>query len=174
MKFTVRECKENDIEIIADYFITASTDYLEGMGVDKNKFPKRDEYIVKLQHELTKPYSEKELYYIVWEQNGKAVGHSNVNNIIFGEVATMHLHVWNPQLRQNGLGTQFLKKTIPLYFKNLELKKLICQPYAKNISPNKTLQKVGFNFVKNYKTVPGPINFYQEVNLYEIHKNALV
>ena len=53
--------------------------------------------------------------------------------------------------------------TIPCYFKNLQLKKLICEPYALNPAPHKTLEKLGFQFEKEYVTVPGSINFEQPV-----------
>ena len=170
MEISVRECLEEDIEKIVDYFLKSDAEYLRGMGADKNKLLARNEWIKKLQQEFKKPYAEKELYYIIWLLDNEAVGHSNVNHIKFGEVATMHLHVWNSKLRQNGLGSKFLKKTIPLYFENLKLEKLICEPFSGNISPNKTLRKIGFDFIKNYETIPGAINFYQEVSRYEITK----
>ena len=59
--------------------------------------------------------------FIIWQIDNKAVGHSNVNNIKFGESATMHLHLWERSKRKSGLGLEFLKMTIPLYFKNLSL-----------------------------------------------------
>ena len=85
----------------------------------------------------------------------------------------MHLHIWNSKRRQNGLGIEFLKQTIPLYFKNLQIKTLICEPYSKNSPPNKTLPKVGFDFIRFYATVPGWINYYQTVNRYEFTKEKL-
>ena len=37
-----------------------------------------------------------------------------------------------------------------------------------NPAPNKTLARVGFEFVKEYVTVPGSINFEQPVNRWEM------
>ncbi|MUV02499.1 hypothetical protein GN157_02150 [Flavobacterium rakeshii] len=56
------------------------------------------------------------------------------------------------------------------YFNNLKLKKLYCQPNAFNPSPNKTLEKAGFRFVKEYITTPGSITFEQAVKLWEINE----
>ena len=170
MKITVREFIAADIEKIVGYFIDADSDFLKGMGAEKNKLPKREKWIQNLQSELLKPYKKKEYYYIVWLLDGKPVGHSNVNHILFGESATMHLHLWETKIRKRGLGLKFLKLTIPFFFEKLELKKLICEPFSENIAPNKTLKKLGFNLIRTYKTKPGPINFFQTVNRYELKK----
>jgi ribosomal-protein-alanine N-acetyltransferase len=82
----------------------------------------------------------------------------------------MHLHLWNNASRKKGNGTAFVKLTLPYYFENLQLKKLCCEPYALNTAPNKTLKKVGFTFIKKYTTIPGILNFEQEVNLWEMTK----
>ena len=170
MKLSVRELKRDEIGIIVDYFVNAEDSFLKGMGADKSKLPTRTEWIEKLEFDFTKSYHEKDFYYIIWLQNGQAVGHSNINHIEFGNTATMHLHLWENSTRKKGLGLDFLKMTVPYYFKNLELQKLICEPYSKNIAPNKVLKKLGFEFVRTYETTPGQINFLQMVNRYELKK----
>jgi hypothetical protein len=40
--------------------------------------------------------------------------------------------------------------TIPFYFKNFELEKLIYEPYAENIGPNKILKELGFELIITY------------------------
>lgn len=170
MKLSVREIKKSDIEKTVDYFVYAGAEFLKGMGADKSKFPKREEWIKKLELDFKKSYEKKEFYYIIWLLDNQAVGHSNINNIEFGKSATMHLHLWKNDKRKNGLGLDFLKLTIPYYFKNFELKKLICEPYSKNIAPNKVLKKLEFKLTKTYDTIPGWINFHQTVNRYELQK----
>jgi RimJ/RimL family protein N-acetyltransferase len=168
MQLSVREYTAHDIEKIVDYFIQADIDFLKGMGADKRKFPERKPWIELLQKELVKAYHEKSYYYLVWLLDHQPIGHSNVNQIEFGASAQMHLHVWNSERRKSGLGVAFLRRTIPYYFEKLALKKLICEPYSLNVAPNKTLLKVGFKFVRTYETIPGPINFRQIVNRYEL------
>lgn len=170
MKLTVREIQLTDIEKIVDYFVNADTEFLRGMGADKRKLPKREEWIEKLEFELNKPYAEKEFYYVIWLLDNLPIGHSNINKIEFGKDATMHLHLWKNDKRKNGLGFDFLRLTIPYYFKNFKLEKLICEPYSENVAPNKVLKKLGFELVQTYKTTPGWINFYQRVNRYELKK----
>ena len=159
---------EEDISLVVDYFIYADEAYLHGMGALKSKLPDRAEWINMLSAGIGKPYEQKEFYYIIWLLNGRPIGHSNINKIEYGNNATMHLHVWNPQKRMKGMGVQFLKKTIPKFFNNLALKKLICEPYSQNIGPNKTLRRLGFDFIHAYETTPGWINYKQVVNRYEL------
>ena len=174
MKLTVREIHTNDIEKIVNYFINADTEFLKEMGADKSKLPKKKEWIEKLESEFNKTYANKEFYYIIWLLDNQAIGHSNINNIEFGKSATMHLHLWSNDKRKNGLGLDFLRLTIPYYFKNFGLEKLICEPYSKNIAPNKVLKKVGFEMIRTYATTPGWINFHQTVNRFELKKDNLL
>lgn len=167
---SVREYQLNDIEKVVNYFVDADDEFVKDMGADKSKFPTKEEWTNKLKSELGKPYSQKTFYYIIWLINDEPIGHSNVNAIDYGKTAVMHLHIWDNKKRKSGFGLEFLKLTIPYYFKHLKLETLICEPSAKNPAPNRTLKKVGFELVKTYDTTPGWINFHQTVNRFELSK----
>jgi len=55
---------------------------------------------------------------------------------------------------------------LPFYFRNFKLQELICEPYSLNPAANKTLVKLGFEFIKEYETTPGWINLHQKVRRY--------
>jgi RimJ/RimL family protein N-acetyltransferase len=167
-KLSVREIQEGDIELIINYWLNADQTFLENMGVDVSKMPTREVWQEMLRQQLLESYPEKKSYCIVWQVNGKAVGHSNVNKIIFGQEAFMHLHLWKNELRKSGLGTSLVKMTLPYYFNHLNLKMLYCEPYALNDAPNNTLKKVGFEFVKEHINIPGFLNFEQKTNLWKL------
>lgn len=170
MKLSVREMRPNDAERIVDYFVNADAEFLKGMGADKSKLPNREEWIEKLESEFKKTYKDKEFYYIIWSIDDQPIGHSNINSIEFGDIATMHLHLWKNNKRRNGLGLALLRLTISYYFKNFKLKKLICEPSSENIAPNRVLKKLQFELIRTYETTPGWINFHQTVNRYELKK----
>jgi RimJ/RimL family protein N-acetyltransferase len=170
MSISVREMKLEDSEGIVDYFLKADPEFITGMGAYPEKLPERDKWLEILHSEFRKPYREKSFYYIIWVYDHKPVGHSNINDIIYGQDARMHLHLWHTDVRSKGLGLQFLSQTIPYYFKNFRLKKINCDPYALNPAPFKTLEKVGFEFIKEYETTPGWINFHQTVKHYELSR----
>ena len=153
----------SDIELLANYWTHSSHEYLTAMGVDISKLPSRKIFMEMLEGQFHKPIEEKRAYCIIWLKDDQPVGHSNTNPTYYGKEANMHLHIWHPENRKKGLGEIFLQMTIPLFFKNLKLEKLICEPYALNPAPHKALQKLGFDLEKEYTTIPGAINFEQPV-----------
>lgn len=155
---------------MVDYFLDADDAFLAGMGVDRELLPPRDAWLESLliDHEL--PDEQKDRLYVGWYCDGEQVGHSSVNKIVLGEEAFFHLHLWRRELRQSGIGTQFCRESIAIYFDRLRLKRLWSEPYAENPAPNRTLVKLGFQFIKRYRTVPGPTAFEQEVNFYRLER----
>ena len=166
---SVREIEQGDIESITNYWLNSDPVFLQGMGVDLTKVPAREPWKEMLTEQLNQSYQEKKSYCTTWLVDGVAIGHCNVNKIIFGEEAYMHLHIWQNENRTRGMGTALVKMSLPLFFNNLLLKKIYCEPYSLNPAPNKTLEKLGFEFVKTYTTTPGWINFEQQVNLWELN-----
>ena len=163
-QLSVRQSEISDFENIVDYFLKSDKGFLFGMGVDAKKLPSKEEWLNLLSLDFHLPLDQKKFYYVVWLSDNKPVGHSNINKIVFREEAYMHLHLWQREARQKGTGSSFLKITLPYYFNNFKLKTLYCEPSALNPAPNKTLKKIGFDFIKSYETTPGWINFYQTVN----------
>jgi RimJ/RimL family protein N-acetyltransferase len=161
---SVRELREGDIELIADYWVQAEPDYLVGMGVDLSKVPTRYDFIRMLSDQLKLPLKMRQSFCTMWQEGHEAIGHCNVNKIVFGQEAYMHLHLWRRERRYRGLGVSLVRQSLEHFFDQLELQDLFCEPYALNPAPNAVLAKVGFSFVKEYTTVPGAINFEQKVN----------
>lgn len=160
----VRESEIEDLEGIIDYFLKSDTDFLVGMGVDVSKLPSKTEWMNRLRSNLHQDIESKDFYYITWLSDNKVIGHSNINKLIYGQEAYMHLHLWRAENRQKGIGFKLLKLTLPFYFNAFKLKHLYCEPSAANPAPNKALAKLGFDFIQSYDTTPGWINYYQTVN----------
>jgi RimJ/RimL family protein N-acetyltransferase len=160
----VNEARSEHYESIVDYFLNGDLKFLNGMGVDPEKLPDRETWVKTLHENHSKPVEERTIFYVVWYVNGEAIGHSNINKIIFGQEGYMHLHMWRSDIRKSGFGFDLIRKSIPHYFNTFNLKNLYCEPYALNPAPNKTLKKIGFEFVKEYETTPGTISFPQPVN----------
>jgi len=169
-KLSVREMQESDIELITQYWLQADPSFLTGMGVDLSKVPLKGEWIQMLKEQLSQPIEEKKSYCIIWLDGGIPIGHSNVNKIKFGEEAYMHLHLWKISKRKKGFGSDLVRKTLPYFFEKLKLKKLYCEPFALNPAPNKTLEKIGFSFEKEYLTTPGWLNFEQPVKRWVLNR----
>jgi len=162
-----------EYELTLDHFYDTDADFLHGMGVDRLKLPPKNQWLDALLADHEKPDGQRDRFYLVWICRGERIGHSSINKIVLGVEASIHLHMWNAQLRKAGLGTEFVRKSAGLYFQRFNLKKLICEPFAENPAPNRALETLGFTFVRRYVTTPGPISFEQQVNRYEILRGAL-
>lgn len=167
----VREIQEKDIRLLADYWYLSNEDFLTGMGVDLKKMPSREEFTKMLQQQINTWIEKKIAFALIWEVDNIPVGHTNINKITYGKEAYMHLHLWNSSWRKKGLGTQLVKGSLPFYFEKFNLEALICEPRAINSAPNKTLEKAGFEFERTYITIPGAINFEQEVNRWKMTRS---
>jgi RimJ/RimL family protein N-acetyltransferase len=167
-RFEIRPLEISDIPLIADYWLTSEPAFLESMGVDLHKLPSREGLIAGLTAQLAKPIKERQTYALIWLANDKPIGHCNVNPFTYGEEATMHLHLWKSDNRQKGIGTELAFRSVVHFFKELKINRLISEPYALNLAPNKTLEKLQFKKVKTYRTIPGSLNFEQEVNRWEL------
>ncbi|MBD0376552.1 MAG: GNAT family N-acetyltransferase [Flavisolibacter sp.] len=163
-RLSVRKALEADFENIIDYFLNADKDFLIGIGADIAKLPKREEWLALLLEDFQQKIEDRKFFYVIWLMDNEPVGHSNINKIVFGEEAYMHLHLWNPAKRRKGAGAELVKRSLPYYFETFKLKIAYCEPYAFNPAPNKTLEKIGFDFTKQYETTPGCINYHQTVN----------
>ncbi len=165
---SVKELQREDVQHIINYWHSSESSFLKRMGVDLTKIPDRSSMEQMLLAQIVTPYDHKKSYCIIWQHNGKPIGHSNVNPVKYGEEAFMHLHLWKSDLRKKGLGFELVRMTLPYFFENLKLKKIISETYSLNLAPNKTLERIGFTFVKEYLTVPGSINFEQVVTRWEL------
>lgn len=171
--FSVRPQTIEDNELIANYFLNADTDFLLKMGVDKSKLYKKAYWLNLLSENFHLEDDKKQLYYLIWLEDNMPIGHCNINKIVTNKEAYMHLHLWQSNQRQKGLGLEFIKLAIPILFQVFNLEKLFCEPYALNPAPNRILSKYGFEFVLNYETTPGIFNFYQPVNKWCLTKEKL-
>ena len=156
--------QQEDVVLIVDYWHNSSDEHLIGMGVDLDKLPGRDDMMQGISTQLGQSFEEKNAYALIWELNGKPVGHCNINEITFGSQANMHLHIWEKDNRRLGYGIEWVRMSLPFYLTNFELQTLICEPMRSNPGPNRLLKKLGFIHEKDYVTIPGSHCFEQEVS----------
>lgn len=173
-ELSVRPLTEKDIPLIADYWLNATPEFLINMGVDLKKMPDRKQWEESLQKQLQTPIPDKPSFCLIWEANGLPSGHCNINKIVFGKEAFMHLHLWQTTDRQRGMGEHLVRLSLPFFFDLYELQNLYCEPHANNPAPNKTLKKVGFQWLKEYVTIPGWLNYEQPVNLWQLTREQFL
>ncbi len=167
---SIREITAADVPLITRYWLDAEPAFLTGMGVDLAKMPAEHEWHAMLTEQVNTPIPDRKSYALIWLIDGVPSGHCNINKIIPGEEAYMHLSLWNTNSRKRGMGVELVRMSVPYFFKNYNLKRLYSEPYALNPAPNKTLAKAGFQFVHEVVTTPGSLSFEQPVNVWVMER----
>jgi RimJ/RimL family protein N-acetyltransferase len=170
MTLTVREMMASEIDLVIEYFLGATAEYLEILGVDPSRLPAADGWRERFRREDGKSIKQRGWMVLIWLMDDRPVGFSSSDKIRHGEQANMHLHVTEPERRHQGLGVECVRRSVDLYFERLKLKRLFCEPNAFNVAPNRTLQKAGFRYLKTHMTVPGPLNYHQAVTRWVIER----
>ena len=170
MTLAVREMTGSEVDIIIDYFQESTPEHLETLGVDPTRLPAAESWRERLRHQCALPIEQKNMVLLVWLLGDRRIGFSTADKIHHGEQANMHLHVIEPERRQQGVGAECVRRSVDIYFQRLGLKRLYCEPNAFNVGPNRTLQKAGFKYLKTHMTVPGPLNFHQAVTRWVIER----
>jgi len=75
---SVREIQKEDIDLILTYWLKSDSAFLVGMGVDLDKLPDEKDFRIMLSQQLRQSYEEKQSYCIIWQFDGKPVGHSSI------------------------------------------------------------------------------------------------
>ncbi len=158
------------MDIRIDYFHQASDDYLQTLGVDRSSLPSAETWRSSYAADFALPVQDRLGLVLLWQLDGRAVGFSSSDRIVFGKEAYMHLHLLEADNRRKGLGVEFVKKSAAYYFRILELERLFCEPNAFNVAPNRTLQKAGFRYLFSHEAQPGPINFFQTTTRWVMHR----
>ena len=138
--------------------------------MERARLPSREDWLSHYEREFALPIPERSSYILAWELDGELIGFSTADPFTFGAEAFMHLHIRLPQRRQAGLGVEFVRRSAHVYFETLELRRLLCQPNAFNVAPNRTLQAAGFRYVRTEVCRPHPINFEQAITRWMLER----
>jgi RimJ/RimL family protein N-acetyltransferase len=172
-RFAVQEMALDEVGIVIDYFHGATPEHLELLGVDPTRLPPPPVWRERYVQEYAKAIEQRATLLVIWKSGNQPIGFSSADKIVFGRQANMHLHVLRPEDRNSGFGTACVAQTAELYFNALKLERLFCEPNAFNVAPNRTLQRVGFRYVKTHNTVPGPLNFHQAVTRWVLERQQI-
>lgn len=129
---------------VVAYFRGASPEDLDRMGVDPARLPPAEEWTRRLEDVLRAPLGSAGSAYLAWVVDGEAVGFSSLKDLVPGESASMHLHMWSASHRGRGLGPVLFCLSALEAWDRFRLRSVVCEPSAGNPMPNRLLAKVGF------------------------------
>ena len=108
-RLVVREMQLAEVGMRIDYFHNSTDEYLQRLGVDRASLMSPEEWASVYRHDYARPIEQRDTYSLVWELDGRPVGFSSTDRIVFGQEAFMHLHIVVPDLRREGLGAEFVE-----------------------------------------------------------------
>lgn len=171
-RLLVREMRLEEVGLRIAYFHEASDEHLRTLGVERRLLPEPQAWFAFHEEDYRRPLRERVNFLLLWALDGRSVGFSTLDRIAFGHEAFMHLHVVDPSLRRQGLGTEFVRRSVAVYFDVFELERLYCEPNAFNVAPNRTVQRAGFEYLFTHEATPTPINFPQVTTRWVLDRRA--
>jgi len=171
---TVRELGADEIDLRIRYFHEASDADLLRMGVDRPRMPAPDVWAAAYAADAAHGRAERTTSSLAWELDGAVVGFASLDRITYGDEAFFHLHLLDAQQRHRGLGTPFVRLSAVRFVELFALRRLLAEPNALNVAPNRTLQRAGFRYVCTHETVPGPFHPRQPVTRWVLDATDLV
>jgi hypothetical protein len=169
---SIRPMQAADVSLMVQYWMNCTDEDLSRMGADKTKLPSTEAFSLVL-HEICKtPQSDAKSFYLIWLIDGVAVGHSALKDIVHGEIAHMHLHLWNEDYRGKGHGRKLFCLCALEFYKLFKLKLILCEPRASHPMPNSMLSKIGFQKWKTYLSTSSELSETCDLNSYIIDRET--
>src|ERR1700738_2512431 len=95
---------------------------------DPTRLPNRELWQERIAQEFALPLNQRTSVPVAWLLEDRLVGFSTADRIVFGDRANMHLHVVDASQRNHGLGVQCVRQSVDVYFEELRLRRLFCEP----------------------------------------------
>jgi len=140
-----RDLLPEDIDLFLDYWHHSPLGFLEGMGVDPKKIASPEEMRTHLQAQIDDiaKNGSKVGRLLIIEYLCEPIGYHNLNEIIAGDSALFHAHIWNPKMRGQGLGTYSYPRASRIYMDRFNLKKVRFISPIQNKGINRIKEKLG-------------------------------
>ena len=153
---------------VITYFHSRSDAQLAVMGCARDCLPEMSVWRDDLFMQASLPVCERSIYYVGWYADRRLIGHANINDIVFGDRALLHMHMWDDGMTGRGYGPRLLTESLRHFFREFSLRQITCTPKADNPGPNGALRRLGIPIAQHYEARPGPMATDQMVNHYDI------
>src|SRR5215467_6850344 len=170
-RLTVRPLAREDFDGFIAYFTRASQADAERMGLAIDKVPSPAQLRSDLEAMIATPVDRLRSFVLAWCIDGKTVGHSSLKDIVWGDVGSMHLHMWRADLRGKGYGPRLFCLSALDFYDRFNLKRIMCEPKADNPMANRMLQRIGFPLVLTHVAASSELSVVCELNRYEIPRD---
>jgi RimJ/RimL family protein N-acetyltransferase len=167
MDLSVRPLAPEDFDAFINYWLALSKAEIERLGVAIDRLPSATQMHSDLEAMLAASDGARG-FVLAWCIDGKAIGHSSLKDIVPTDSGSIHLHMWRADLRGKGYGPHLFCLAAVDFYKRFQLKRMICEPKADNLSPNRLLQRIGFPLISTRIGRSSELSAICKLNRYDI------
>lgn len=172
-RLEARPMRPDEAPRVVDYFLGLDDADIERMAiVGRSRLPARDDWIAALRRHIATPDAEATASYTTWLVDGAAVGFSSLKDLRVGGDARMHLHMWSAPHRGKGHGAALFCMTALQGFERFRLQRVVCEPRAGNVMPNRMLAKAGFPLLRSYDGTSSELSVRTRLNQYDVRPDV--
>jgi RimJ/RimL family protein N-acetyltransferase len=173
MQLSVRPLVTEDFDNFIGYWTGLSSQDIERMGLALDRVPPPEQMRKDLEVMTTKSIEQLTNFILVWCLDGEAVGHSSLREIVRGEGASVHLHMWRADLRGKGYGPRLFCLAALDFYERFALRYMICEPKSDNPFPNRMLRRIGFPLILVHVAAASTWTGVSELNRYAILRDIV-
>jgi RimJ/RimL family protein N-acetyltransferase len=173
MQLSVRPLVTEDFDKFIGYWTGLSHQDIERMGIAVDRMPSAEQMRKDLEVIATQSIEQLSNFILVWSVNGEAVGHSSLREMVRGERASVHLHMWRADLRGKGYGPRLFCLAALDFYERFALRNMICEPKSDNPFPNRMLRKIGFPLIRVHVAAASTWTVVSELNRYAILRHIV-
>jgi RimJ/RimL family protein N-acetyltransferase len=170
LELTVRPLASPDFDRFISYWFDLLPEEVARLGVAKERLPSRNQMRADLETMPATPAGNARSFILAWCIDGKAIGHSSLKEIVYGQSANMHLHMWDVEARGKGFGPDLFCMSAVEFYDRFKLKEIFCEPKSDNPSPNRMLQRIGFPLLEQRTGAASEISAVSTLNRYLIQR----
>jgi hypothetical protein len=136
----LRDLVAEDVEAIARYWFTASDEFLDFMGIDRNRLGTIEDTRRRFLRARRTGAADQPCFALAIVLDAEFAGYTLLNRYA-PDSNYSHWHITNPSLRASGISTALYPHRIKAYFDLVPIERLVHQTRTRNIAVNRMLDK---------------------------------
>src|SRR5262245_11046297 len=124
---SVRDMEISDLPKVLDYWFRSPPGFVEAMGVDWAKMPAEAQMKDHLSRRLmvNQQLPKSKLNALTISAAGRAIGFHTLVPVTEGECGVFHAHIWDSEIRRQGVAYQSYPLACLLFFERFNLQKIL-------------------------------------------------
>jgi hypothetical protein len=137
---SLRDLTEDDIPAVVRYWFTSSEEFLDFMGVDRQRLGTSEDTGQRFRSAIRTGDPDQKTFALAITLNEELVGYTLLN-CYTPDTNYSHWHIIIPRLRGKGISTVLYPHRIKAYFDLAPIERLIHQTRTRNVAVNQMLDK---------------------------------